>query len=501
MRILRGLLAGRRLRGAKSLPRGRWYAWVVRLAWRGGRRPVAYPRDVRTRGSQGAVTSTMRSTASLVALAAVGLMPAAAAASGGEYGGVYSPQVSQDEAPWVLVELEGDYESPVLFGAVPSDSGDDETVVRFRNLRRGADCAGWCFDLRIEEPSCRDGVHDSIRVGWMALEEGVFSVASQQLFADESHTLYEVGKVPITCDGSGGFVDVDFDPYFLENEPGKKTVVTHVQTSNIGEFVKTRQGQRSGHAGFRVALDASSGPPAGAEVVGWLGMPSGSGFFGGYAYRAETATDMVAHQSHIIDFDSAFRDEPYIFANIASFDTSDRAVLRMHDLTTQFVTVYIGADQCPSDADGQQSQKETVHFLALPGILGHASILAEPANVRTQAVTVEGTAIVESAHPYQLYSNGRYIGNGGGAARPTQDFWEFHSHVRSAVTVLAITAQQSSGVRSEGISIDASVNGAPSTDQWRCSGSAELGWEQEDFDDSGWSVATTLPGTQQIWAA
>ncbi len=258
-------------------------------------------RDVRTRPS-GRGNLNMRSKASLVALAAVGLVPAAAG-SAGEYGGVYSPQVSQDEAPWVLVELEGDYESPVLFGAVPSDSGDDETVVRFRNLRRGADCAGWCFDLRIEEPSCRDGIHDSIRVGWMALEEGVFSFASQRLLTEESRTVYEVGKVPITSDGSGGFVDVDFDPYFLQSEPGKKTVVTHVQTSNIGEFVKTRQGQRSGHAGFRVALDASSGSPAGGEVVGWLGMPSGNGFFGGYAYRAETATDMVAHQSHIIDFD------------------------------------------------------------------------------------------------------------------------------------------------------------------------------------------------------
>ena len=443
----------------------------------------------------------MRSAGVLVALAGCGGMVAPAAAiPGGEYGGVYSPQVSQDEAPWVLVELDGDYESPVLFGAVPSDSGDDETVVRFRNLRHGPDCAGWCFDLRVEEPACRDGVHDSIRVGWMALEEGVFSFASQRLFADESHSLYEVGKVPITSDGSGGFVDVDFDPYFLEKEPGKKTVVTHVQTSNIAEFVKTRQGQRSGHRGFRVALDASSGLPAGGEVVGWLGMPSGSGFFGGgYPYRAETATDMVAHQSHIIDFDSAFRNEPYIFANIASFDTTDRAVLRMHDLTTQFVTVYIGADQCPSGTDAQQSQKETVHFLALPGIMGHASIMAEPANVRTQAVAVEGTAVVESVHPYQLYSNGRYIGNGGGAAARTQDLWEFRSHVRSTATVLAITAQ-SSNDQHDGITVEATVNGVPSTGQWKCSGSAELGWEQEGFDDSGWPVATRVAGTQQIWA-
>ena len=76
----------------------------------------------------------MRSTGVIVALAAVGMAPVAAL-SGGEYGGVYSPQVSQDESPWVLVELEGDYESPVLFGAVPSDSGDDETVVRFTYLR------------------------------------------------------------------------------------------------------------------------------------------------------------------------------------------------------------------------------------------------------------------------------------------------------------------------------------------------------------------------------
>ena len=444
---------------------------------------------------------TMWSLAALLVAVAARLARPVAGGAAGEYGGVYSPQVSHEEAPWILVELEGDYESPVLFGAVPSDTGDDETVVRFRNLRRGPDCAGWCFDLRVEEPSCRDGVHDSARVGWMALEEGVFSFASQRLFADESHTYYEVGKVAITSDGGGGFVDVDFDPYFLEHGPGKVTVVTHVQTSNIAEFVKTRQGQRSGQAGFRVALDTSSGSPVGGEVVGWLGMPSGSGFFGGYAYRAETATDMVAHQSHIIDFGSAFpTSEPYIFANIASFDTTDRAVLRLHDLTTQVATVYIGADQCPNDdASVQQGQKETVHFLALPGILGHASILAQPANVRTQAVAVDGTATVVSAHPYQLYSNGRYVGNGGGAARRTEDLWEFQAHVRSTVTVLAISAQPGDS-DSGGIEIEATVNGAASTRQWRCSRGAEIGWEREDFDDSTWPLAVTEPGTQQIWA-
>ena len=412
----------------------------------------------------------------------------------GEYGGVYSPQVTETAAPtWVLVELQGDYERPVLFGAVPSDTGDDETIVRFRNLRRGLDCPGWCFDLRVQEPACRDGAHDGARVGWMALEEGVFSFAPHR---DASPTtLFEVGKATVGGDGSS-FVDVDFDPFFVAHGPRKVTIVTHVQTYNIPEFVKTRQGQRAdGEPGFSVSLDTSSGPADGSEVVGWLGVPPGSGLFGGYPYRAETATDMVTRQSHIIDFASAFRDRPYIFASIASFDTSDRAVLRVHDVTTQFATVYIGAEQCASSTPPTQ-EKETVHFLALPGILGHSRIIADVANVADQPFYVAGSVIVDSEYPYQLYANGRFVGSRGAVVQAQT--WSFRSYIRSLTAVLAISVQRAGVAQAvTGFSVDATLNGMAYSGHWKCGTHAEQGWKQEDFDDSAWEEAAT----DQIWAS
>ena len=88
----------------------------------------------------------------------------------GEYGGIQTPSFQSDDNAWVLVEMHGEFSDPVVFGGVPSATDADEVVVRFRNLRRGQDCSGWCFDMRLQEPSCRDGAHEPEEVGWMAKE-------------------------------------------------------------------------------------------------------------------------------------------------------------------------------------------------------------------------------------------------------------------------------------------------------------------------------------------
>ena len=68
------------------------------------------------------------------------------------------------EEQWQVVQLGGSYTDPVVIIGVPSEIGSEEAVARVRNLRYGPadendECDGHCFDLRMQEPSCRDDEH------------------------------------------------------------------------------------------------------------------------------------------------------------------------------------------------------------------------------------------------------------------------------------------------------------------------------------------------------
>eukprot|EP01047_Picozoa_sp_COSAG01_P013972 COSAG01_NODE_670_length_14354_cov_14.787653_9_plen_377_part_00 len=299
----------------------------------------------------------------------------AAAAIAGEYGGVVTPRASVGSSPpWVLVELQGAFVDPVLFGGVPSDVGTDEMVVRFRNLRRGRDCAGWCFEMRVEEPACRDGQHDALRVGWMALESGTFTIP-----AADPVRYYAAGKVSVPATA---VVDVEYHPFFASHVDSRHVcVITHVQTRKMDHFMTSRQVQRPGRsqAGFSITL-ATSGGSAGegqqqqsaGEVVGWLSVPTGTGSFGGHVYRADIITDLVVQQSHILDFQASFRSTvPYVFANMASFDHHDRSSLRVYDLAPDQTTctVYVSAQQClpPPPSSPRTPPRDDRSGTAAPG--------------------------------------------------------------------------------------------------------------------------------------
>ena len=57
---------------------------------------------------------------------------------------------------FVTVHLTGRfYTNPVVFGGVPTEHGGDEVVVRIAGLRyKTRGCDGWCFDVRLQAPSC-----------------------------------------------------------------------------------------------------------------------------------------------------------------------------------------------------------------------------------------------------------------------------------------------------------------------------------------------------------
>ena len=66
-------------------------------------------------------------------------------------------------ADWLTVSLNNYYFKPVVIAGSPTANGGDTATVRVRNVRHGQGCAGWCFDIKIQEPPCLDGPHPNAR--------------------------------------------------------------------------------------------------------------------------------------------------------------------------------------------------------------------------------------------------------------------------------------------------------------------------------------------------
>lgn len=69
-----------------------------------------------------------------------------------------SGRISVD-SNWITVQLDSYYFHPAIIAGTPSFNGNNPASVRIRNLRHGHGCAGWCFDIRVQEAPCMDDVH------------------------------------------------------------------------------------------------------------------------------------------------------------------------------------------------------------------------------------------------------------------------------------------------------------------------------------------------------
>lgn len=78
---------------------------------------------------------------------------------------------------WITVSLDNYFLRPVVIAGTPTYNGGDTVTVRIRNVRHGHGCNGWCFDIKLQEPSCLDGPHPNAEsVNWMVLESGSWSM-------------------------------------------------------------------------------------------------------------------------------------------------------------------------------------------------------------------------------------------------------------------------------------------------------------------------------------
>lgn len=331
---------------------------------------------------------------------------------------------------WTLVELAGlQYSQPVVFVGTPTQSGNQEAVMRVRNVQYGGvfpdgtacPVNTWCFQVRIQEPSCRDQTHNFEHVNWFVFEAGEFET-------DEGAML-QAGRQSIE---GGGFREFE---YHNNGFPSADvTTFTHVQTDHDHSclddathhtiegscFVKTRQ-QPGDAYGFSAALETEfpvgsvndGRAPHGREVVGWFAIQSGSGEFGGVGYEAAVTPVEVDHTPYTIEFTYAFAAAPKFFGGVATHRGTDPCALRqvcetgdegnaLCRTTRLGVTVQVEEETC-SDDEVEHPNPEAVAWFALEGRQAGGMISATPTRLVQGAQPVIGeTAPIQVSSEWQL---------------------------------------------------------------------------------------------------
>lgn len=282
---------------------------------------------------------------------------------------------------FVTVPLEGtNYVNPVVFGGVPTDRGGDEVVVRINGLRyKTRGCDGWCFDIRLQEPSCLDQRHRNTEtVHWMVIEAGSWVTRD-----GEALKMMQVGAIGIF---GGGFTEVFFHAGGFSTDA--LSIIHQVQTYNDMAFAKSRGCDNTncpGHpeepdenwhlsrTSFFVTLEREGGglqQQHGHERVGWLASEIGRMRFGdryfeaGYTEQVVTGNNADAgHSAHDLIFDQPFSVVPAFFGTLATFQGWDATQLRVSNISSSGASIYCEEERCSDDEQTHIAEK--VGWLAI----------------------------------------------------------------------------------------------------------------------------------------
>ncbi|MCF6811205.1 DUF4347 domain-containing protein, partial [Thiotrichales bacterium 19S9-12] len=251
----------------------------------------------------------------------------------------------------VTVNLANTYTNAVVFAFVNSRNDLDPVIARVDSV--GTDS----FNLRLVEPlnsidSDPDYTHTAETVSYMVFEVGTYTLADG--------TKIEVGTTD-TSQSSVNFTTFTLSPYVISQ------VQSDVSNDASSAFLTTRHSNIN-NSSFDFTVDnyeSFVGGPTSQETVGYFAIDSASGNIDGYTFNAGSIASVT--QAEATGSFSGFTAGETInfFGQIASSNDSDPAEVRVSNLDSDSVTLYVEEDQS-SDAEVAHVG-ETIHFFAIEG--------------------------------------------------------------------------------------------------------------------------------------
>ncbi len=229
----------------------------------------------------------------------------------------------------VTVNLDHDFDNPVIFMTMTSTNGGAVAVPRITDVQ------GDRFTFYAQEADYLDGYHATEMFSYIVVEKGAWELSDG--------TRLEVGTADIGQLSRSGFVEISFATDF-DNSPA---VFSQIQTNHDPDFVGTRQKSTSNN-GFMVSLqeeDLGNSGSHDVESVGWFAIETGAGSDDGFEFYADQLGDAFTHDFSDVLFKHDFDEIPQLLAQISSYDGSDASFARAQSFTADGVKLKVQEDQ------------------------------------------------------------------------------------------------------------------------------------------------------------
>jgi Ca2+-binding RTX toxin-like protein len=251
------------------------------------------------------------------------------------------------------IQLEGNYDNPVVFVQPPSFRGSQPATVRISDVTNNS------FRVRMQETENQDGNHARERASYFVMEAGTWEL--------EDGTILEVGNLNSRGLVTQGWDNVRFNADF-DKTP---TVFSQVQTLNGKQYVDSRQ-RRAGINGFQVGMEEEERLNEGGharENIGWLAVSPGRGQWDGNDYYARTTGKQYDQTWNEFSFTNNIDSRPQLLAQIASYTGSDPANLRYRNLGANDVELKVQEDQSEDRETTHANESVSVFALEGEGVL------------------------------------------------------------------------------------------------------------------------------------
>ena len=252
------------------------------------------------------------------------------------------------------IQLNRNYENPVVFAQSASTNGTQPVSVRVNNVQSDR------FDIFLTEPSNENGVHGfGETVTYVVLEAG------SHILGDG--TRLEVGTVD-TAATVGGLLPNQWEAVsFTTSFDATPVVLSQIQTKSAfgANYLNTRHLQTSNsHVVLALEQEEATTTPHTSESIGYLAIDRGVGIWNDMAYDART-TAGIGGDFNRVNYSVPFATVPSLLASLTSYVGSDNAHLRYTNPSASGVQLKVGED---TTADTETAHfLETASYLAIGG--------------------------------------------------------------------------------------------------------------------------------------
>ncbi|MEO1601427.1 MAG: SdrD B-like domain-containing protein [Pseudomonadota bacterium] len=249
------------------------------------------------------------------------------------------------------------------------------------------------FEFQLDEWDYLDGSHTVESVSWLAVAEGIHTMADGTVIVAENFI------------ATDNFQSFEFDRTF-DNTP---IVLAQTVTTNDNAAVTTRIDDVTSD-GFRLKLQGEEADRAhDDEIVSVIAIQGGTDAVVG------STGDTVKHHDHEIDFGATVGGDVVFLAQMQTTDGGDTATVRGVEVDAEGATVFIEEEQSAND-EVRHTTEEVGYFALTAGellasVTEQLSTAAPAAEDGTAGVAALNLGPTAEDNAYQILEDGAVAGN------------------------------------------------------------------------------------------